>query len=313
MLRVPIAAQLWLHFVELYAALQQVTARFLVAGVHRGDVGGGQRICEDTHSRAPLPGCDEPGCPSLARDEVRRNDQDVLLNLADEAAQLLQQQVGLLTQHFLRQIVQRGNLTPVGFDLALLSVDPQRCCPHGFVIRVSVPGDECFQFLLGLGELFRRAAILVKGTDGEGGLAVPVNVKRIADLVYDRTHGQYVHVREIDQFVQREVLVADVAAADHGHQVVCSHGLVVHAPVQAQRIGQQSRGACIAERDGVEQLDGHVRVAVQQQKSLVVGGAEAQVVQQQAHAGTAFRSVQQFLQQNPARDVGMPDVILQIQ
>ena len=50
------------------------------------------------------------------------------------------------------------------------------------------------------------------------------------------------------------------------HRAVGGHGLVVHAVIQAQRVGHEAHGAGTARGDGIEQGDVDVRVGVEQQE-----------------------------------------------
>ena len=54
-------------------------------------------------------------------------------------------------------------------------------------------------------------------------------------------------------------------------------------------------------------------MGVEQQEGLVVGGADADVVEQNPDPNPAVGRVQQFLQQDPAGLVGVPDVVLHVE
>ncbi len=153
----------------------------------------------------------------------------------------------------------------------------------------------------------------MKGADRVRRGTVPENIETVGHLVGYGADGQHVQVGEIDQLVQGEVLVADVSAADDRHRAVGGHRLVVHAVIQAQRVGHEAHGAGIPRGDRVEQRDADIRVGIEQQECLVIGLPDPEVVQQQAHANAAVRRVQQFLDQQAAGFVRVPDVVLDVE
>ena len=65
----------------------------------------------------------------------------------------------------------------------------------------------------------------------------PVLVEGLRHLADHGTRGKHVQVDELEALVGREILVADVAAADDRRRAVDGQRLVVHPPVQAREVG----------------------------------------------------------------------------
>jgi hypothetical protein len=70
-------------------------------------------------------------------------------------------------------------------------------------------------------------------------LAVPVAVEDRRQLLHRRAHHERVHVDEVRRLRAQEVLVGDVAPADHRHHPVGDEQLVVHAVVEAAEVEQR--------------------------------------------------------------------------
>ena len=63
-----------------------------------------------------------------------------------------------------------------------------------------------------------------------------------------------------------EVLVSDVATAEHRTLVVRDEGLVVHATIDAREVGQHAQATKHARRDRVEEADLDVRMRIESQQ-----------------------------------------------
>jgi hypothetical protein len=108
----------------------------------------------------------------------------------------------------------------------------------------------------------------MQGTDGNDGAAVPETVEDVARLLHGRPHQQQVGILEVDLLGGIEVLVADIAPADDGDAAIDDPGLVVHAPVQADRAQGHFHGAppdAVAVAAGIEDAHLDQRVAVERE------------------------------------------------
>ena len=91
-----------------------------------------------------------------------------------------------------------------------------------------------------------------------------------------------------------EVLVADIAPADHAGQVVDGERLVVHATVQSLEVEQIAERTRAASRERVEQSHLDIRLRGERGERLVEP-RRVGVVEQQAHAHAAGRGAPQCL------------------
>ena len=147
--------------------------------------------------------------------------------------------------------------------------------------------------------------------------AVPVAVEERLQWRHHEADDESVDVDEVLCRTAQEILVGDVAPAEHGHRAIGDEQFVVHAVVDALPVthrGDEARHlAAVALHDeGVE--DAHLDVGVRckgLQQSVLPGGVV--VVDQQPHAHAALRGVTQRTQQPAAGVVVLEVVVLQVQ
>ncbi len=142
--------------------------------------------------------------------------------------------------------------------------------------------------------------------------ALPVAFKILRHIVHHRPNRQHVKVREQRLFACGKIFIADVAATDDGGHAVNGKALVVHTPIKTGKIGEIAERAQGAERERIKQANGDVRMAIQLAENVVQPHGVV-VIQQQPHLHTAIGGVQQRAEQQAARHVVLPDVILHIQ
>jgi hypothetical protein len=109
-----------------------------------------------------------------------------------------------------------------------------------------------------------------------------------------------------------EVFVTDIAPAENGGFVVRDHRLVVHASIDAGKFQERSERLEVAARDRIEQPDLEVRVRAEREQNLVIG-VRAEVVEQDPHAYAAVGRFEQRSRQLAARQIVVPDVVLQVE
>jgi hypothetical protein len=124
---------------------------------------------------------------------------------------------------------------------------------------------------------------------------------------------EQIEVAEIELARGVEVLVADIAAAPDHKMPVHDPALVVHAVVEAvagaqefYRITEPAQGA-ESERVVQADLDGRVP---RERRQRAFGPPHVEVVQQQPHPHAAVGRPEHLSDQQPARHVLVPNVIL---
>ena len=151
-----------------------------------------------------------------------------------------------------------------------------------------------------------------EGAGRIGGRTVPVEIELLRHLADGRADGERVEIEEADALAGTEILVGDVAAADHGDQVVGRERLVVHAPVQAPEVGQVAQDARPALHERVVQAHLDVRMRLENGDRRVEA-ARVAVVEQEANSNAALGRLPERLEQEKADLVCAPDVVLHIQ
>jgi hypothetical protein len=134
----------------------------------------------------------------------------------------------------------------------------------------------------------------------------------LRDLVDDGTDRQDVEIDEKDVVAGTEVFVANIAAADYRRLVVGGEGLVVHPPIEASEVEDVSEGSPAPHCERIEEahLDVGLRVECGER---FVQPARVVVVEQQPHADAASRGSTKCIEQEFAREVGLPDVVLHVE
>ena len=156
---------------------------------------------------------------------------------------------------------------------------------------------------------------LLEGVGGDGCFVRPVGVEHLGCLRYHRANGKQVKVPVVVLVAGIEVIVGDVAAADHCHLVVDDEALVVHAPVQPAELQQHLRRlrdrAGLAGIEGIEDPDLDLVVRIERIEHRL-GVLVVDVVHQQAHAHAAVGRGQQVLGEQFASGVIGEDEVLQV-
>ena len=150
------------------------------------------------------------------------------------------------------------------------------------------------------------------GVEIDGEAAAPVFFENSLDGGGCLARGQDIEVVEADGRVESEVLVADVAAADHARATVADHGLVVHAAVELAEAGEDLQRPEPAAAERVEQLDGDARVAIEGAEGGVAP-AGVDVVEQQAYLHPAIGGGEDVVGEQGSGLVIMPEVVLEIE
>ena len=121
--------------------------------------------------------------------------------------------------------------------------------------------------------------------------AIPVQVKHIGDISYQRAYCHHVQVAEGRILRSIEILIADIAPAHDGQLVIGSERFIVHAIVQAPHITGKAQATATPIAKGVKQshLDIGMGIEPQQPGVLALG---VQVIQQQAHPHPPLRRLQ---------------------
>ena len=313
------------QLVEIDAGLEHRRPVARIAVVHQRLVGGGERIGDDGHldvlGLEPL----HRGDALVARDHVRRGQHQVALGLPDLHHHAVGDAhlVGDLRRHreqLFRRIGEGAGLAPLQADLAGLEVFAERAvAEHVDRRRVGgrrgrKAGEQRIEGLLARHPVAER---LADRFDREDDFAVPVAVEDLRHVLHDGAHHEGVHVDEVRLGAAQEVLVGDVAAADHRHHAVGDEHLVVHAVVEAAEVEERRRVAAgdafragAAERIEQAHLDVRERRQAAQQR-VRLGGVE--VVDEQAQAHATHRGVAQRRHQQPPGRVVLELVVLHVE
>ncbi len=142
--------------------------------------------------------------------------------------------------------------------------------------------------------------------------AVPEVIEALRDVPHDRAGGVEVEIAIVRLLVGREIAVADIPPADDRDAVVRDEGLVVHTVGDPLEIEQRVEQLGLAAGEGIEQPHLDVRMRAQPLE-LVVRPFQVHVVEQQADADAAFRSVDHRGEHFTSRAIRPPDVVLQIE
>ena len=304
-----------LELVELDARLQQRCSLVGVAGMHRGHVGGGQRVGEHTHTHALVVQGTEGRHAVIVGHEIGRHQLDVALGTPEHALQARQHQFALvrLAKHLVGRVHHQARGAPCkvagqGPALAPL-LHPGRADQRG---RITLG----FSHRLALGLAGRCDRALRSQLDERVGRgAVPVGVEGGDHRLDDRADGQHIEVGELHLVVDTEVFVAGVAPAHDRGQAVGGERLVVHATVEPREVARQVPGPtdAAAVRVGIEEPDLDAVVRVQARQQRVERGAAVVVVEQQAHTHAALGGGQHAPEQPAPGAVVAPDVALHVQ
>ena len=114
----------------------------------------------------------------------------------------------------------------------------------------------------------------------------PIAIEILRHVVDDRPDRQNVEIDEQHILARGEILVADIASADHRRLVVGGERLVVHAPVEAGEVEEVSERAPPPHHEWIEEahLDVGLRVECGER---FVEAAGVVVVEEQPHPDTA--------------------------
>ena len=151
-----------------------------------------------------------------------------------------------------------------------------------------------------------------EGRVGDGERAVPEIVEDRRGVANHRAHGHGVEVPVVRLAVHAEVVIGDVAPAHDRDRVVGDHDLVVGTPVDARRVGEEVPPAVAAAAKGVEGTDLDVGMR-RQLRDRGIAIDDAEVVEQHAHAHPAIGGPDDAVGEQVPADVGVPDVVLQIE
>ena len=307
------------QFVQLHAAFEQRMAVARIAREHRRLVVGGERIGQHLHRDAARRERHEILRATVAGDEVRRNQQQLLLRAIGE-------RLDVRADAQLRLVVPGLDLFRLVGDQGGRSPEPlARTIGGGAVgqlvqrrlriIRLGEHARVVRQVHAQPGQVVMAGMLAAEGLHRVGGVAVPVLVEGLRRLLHHRADRDQVEVAEIG-VAGIEIGVADIAAADDGDVAVHDERLVVHAPVEPVRIQQELGGPGEQGRflrgERVEQPHLDVRMGIQRVEH-VDRPSGVDVVHQQAHAHAAIRRRQQPLRHQPASRVVVEDVVLQVE
>ncbi len=145
--------------------------------------------------------------------------------------------------------------------------------------------------------------------------AIPVRIEYLLGLAHRRPHQRRIHIHEIGVARRIEIFVAHVAPTHHRDAAIGNPGLVVHAAVDAEHAQHHLHAAhqgAFARAGRVEQANLDQRMAIQGGQHRIAA-MDIHVVQQQSHAYAAIGRAQQLVVQQVAGEIGVPDVVLQIQ
>jgi hypothetical protein len=145
-----------------------------------------------------------------------------------------------------------------------------------------------------------------------GRAAGPVTVEVLRHVVDDLPDGENVEIDEEDVLAGAEVLVADVAPADHRRLVIRGERLVVHPPVEAREVEEVFEGAPPPNREWIEEPHLDVRSSVEGGERFVEA-ARVVVVQQQPHPDAAVGGAAQCVEKQGAGNIRVPDVVLDVE
>ena len=303
-------------FVEFHACGQQRHAARRVTGVHRHDVGGGQRIGHDAHPHAARGHVAQHLDAAFARHEIGcLVIQFTARGLACDGQRARHGRRGLVSAGLLAHRRLRDHV-PVGPGHVLgAGQDPcQKFVPARAVFRIRPQPLRSI-----LAQVREMQGVIVgrrrcpQRLHRHRDAAVPVFIETAFDLAHHLARGEQIHVAEIGLRAPFEITVADIAPAHHDGRPVHGEHLVVHAVAERAEVHQQLQIARPARAAGerVEQahLDVGMRVDARQRGVVQV---EFVVVQQQAHAHAAIGGGDQLLDQEGAALVGVEDVVLDV-
>ena len=75
-----------------------------------------------------------------------------------------------------------------------------------------------------------------------GGVAIPIVIEDSRGFANNRTDRYHIQVAKIVVITGIEIMIADIASADDGRDVVCDERLVVHAPIEPPAFEQKLGG-----------------------------------------------------------------------
>jgi hypothetical protein len=137
-------------------------------------------------------------------------------------------------------------------------------------------------------------------------------VEDVGDIAHHRPGCSDIQVTEVRVRGDAKVVIADIAPANDCHRVVHEHGLVVHAVVDAIKIGNEIQAAKFAIGEGIEDSDLDVGMGIHGGDHLVLAG-EVDVIYQHTYFYAAVGRLDQPLRQGAAGRIAFPDIDLHIQ
>ena len=146
---------------------------------------------------------------------------------------------------------------------------------------------------------------------GAGGLAVPIPRKVVGYILYHCPYSQKIEIDERHIRTSVEIFVADIAPPSDRCHPVDRKRLVVHSPVEPEKVEDITQRLEAPHGKGVINSNVQIGVSVQ----LGQNGIEATdsiVVQQKPYLHPAVRSFLQSVEQQQSCKIIVPDIILRI-
>ena len=141
---------------------------------------------------------------------------------------------------------------------------------------------------------------------------VPVLLERLRHLARNGADGEYIEIRKQHALPGAEVFIPDVTATDDRRFGIGGKRLVVHAPIQAAKVAEVAERLEPAVRERIEQPNLDIVVAIQRSDRRVEP-RDAVVVEQKPHAHATLGGTPQVLEQQVARRIAVPDVVLHVE
>ncbi|MNQ43647.1 hypothetical protein D3C85_573840 [compost metagenome] len=302
------------RFIQQHARCQQRFPPLRITGMHGRHIGRFQRIRQDAHAHALFRQVGKGLRARFAGHEIRRHQVHFLFRHAQQVLKVFRHaRAGPgLVQHLGRVVADHARPGPFegqGAFHHLLDEGRGAQRLHVFLGRLGVV--DAVRFGGDGGRVaFDWAGQQQSGRVGRG--TVPVAVEIVRDVIDDGADGQHVQVGEQHVAGRAKIFVAHIAPANDGGLVIGRERFVVHAPVEARKIRGKGERARRAGNKGIEQADFQILLLAQHGQGLVQA-RRVVVVEQQAHPHAPFGRLAQGIEQQGARDVLVPDVVLHVQ
>ena len=280
-----------------------------------------QRIGKDAHASVARPQTGEQTHALVAGNEIRRDEEKLRLDRRRGRLDALAQQLARLLARvdflLLGTVVDRFGACPDQRPLAGENVRDRSAVAHGAGIYTAIHcrvmtvqrfavGVEPFLGRLEYHEILNR----------NRQRTVPEGVEAAGQLPHHRPGDHQVIIAELPCLAGSEIGVTDVAAAGERNLVVDHEKLVVH-PIGKPLLVQGELGHAheferppVAERIEDAKLDAGMRG---KRADFGIAADGFAVVDEDAHPYAAVRSVQQALDEQPARLVAFDGVVLNVE